>query len=350
MNVAVESVTMRVWLARYLEWLAVHNYSPRTVTNASSGVGLFLCWCDERELARAEEITRPILERYQRTLFYYRRPSGRPLTFRTQSLRLTRVRSFFRWLVRQRVLPANPASDLEMPRPERRLPKHVLTADEAERVLAVPKQDEVVGLRDRTMLELFYAAGLRRSELVNLRVDDIDIERATLMIRLGKGKKDRFLPIGERALAWLQRYVDVARPELETAMSEGHLFVGVHGEPLDRDWVTERVRGYIAASKVGKRGACHLFRHTMATLMLEGGADVRFVQEMLGHENIQSTQIYTRVSIQKLREVHAATHPGAKLTPRAERAAEARANDETHALAAADLLAELEAESDDAGA
>jgi integrase/recombinase XerD len=347
----MDVATMRVWLGRHLEWLQVHNYSERTVENVASGVDQFLRWCDERALTRPEEITRPILERYQRTLFHYRRPNGRPLTFRTQSIRVSRVRGFFRWLVRQGVLVANPASDLEMPRPEKRLPMHVLTADEAERILALPKQHEVIGLRDRAMLELLYATGLRRNELVGLCVDDVDVARVALMIRLGKGKKDRVVPLGERALAWLQRYVNVARPELETAMSERALFLGVYGERLCRDWITERVRGYIEASKIGKKGACHLFRHTMATLMLEGGADVRYVQEMLGHENIQSTQVYTRVSIQKLRDVHAATHPGARLGPRGEadttRAAASTEDGEARAMATAELLSSLAAEAAD---
>ena len=310
------AVAMRTWLARYLEWLRVHNYSERSVVNVSSSVGQFLRWCDERGLTRPEEITRPILERYQRTLFHHRKPDGRPLTFRTQVARLVRVRGLFRWLVRQNVLVANPASDLEMPRREKRLPKHVLSIAEVERVLALPKQNEVLGLRDRAILEVLYATGLRRSEVAALRIDDIDSDRRTVMVRQGKGKKDRVVPLGERALAWVRRYLDVARPELETAESEGALFLGVLGEALGPPWITERVRRYVEASQIGKKGACHLFRHTMATLMLEGGADVRYVQEMLGHATIETTQLYTQVSIQKLREVHAATHPGAKLGPR----------------------------------
>jgi len=338
------AVAMRTWLARYLEWLRVHNYSERSVVNVSSSVGQFLRWCDERGLTRPEEITKPILERYQRTLFHHRKPDGRPLTFRTQVARLVRVRGLFRWLVRQNVLVANPASDLEMPRREKRLPKHVLSIAEVERVLALPKQNEVLGLRDRAILEVLYATGLRRSEVAALRIDDIDSDRRTVMVRQGKGKKDRVVPLGERALSWVRRYLDVARPELETADSEGALFLGVLGEALGPPWITERVRRYVEASQIGKKGACHLFRHTMATLMLEGGADIRYVQEMLGHATIETTQLYTQVSIQKLREVHAATHPGAKLGP-----ARKHAGDESPASSedAAELLLLLAAEAAD---
>lgn len=340
---------MRVWLARYLEWLRVRNYSSRTADNTQSSVGLFLRWCDERNVTRPEDVTKPILERYQRFLFHYRKESGRPLSFRTQGVRLVPVRGFFRWLTRQNVILSNPASDLELPRREKRLPKHVLSIAEVERVLVLPPVHEPLGLRDRAILEVLYATGLRRGEVVALRLDDIDADRMTVMVRQGKGKKDRVVPLGERALAWVTKYLDDARPLLSTVESEGALFLTTLGAPLSLAWITERVRRYVEASKVGKKGACHLFRHSMATLMLEGGADIRFVQEMLGHSKLETTQIYTQVSIHKLREVHAATHPGARLRPREERLAEATpatadAEDEARAVATAELLSSLAAE------
>jgi integrase/recombinase XerD len=342
--------SMRVWLARYLEWLRVRNYSSRTADNTESSVGLFLRWCDERNVSRPEEVTKPILERYQRFLFHFRKDNGRPLSFRTQAVRLVPVRGFFRWLTRQNVIPSNPASDLEMPRREKRLPKHVLTITEVERVLALPPVSEPLGLRDRTILEVLYATGLRRGEVVALRLDDIDGERMTVMVRQGKGKKDRVVPLGERALAWVTKYLDEARPLLASVESDGALFLTTLGERLSLAWITERVRRYVEASKVGKKGACHLFRHTMATLMLEGGADVRFVQEMLGHAKLETTQLYTQVSIHKLREIHAATHPGARLRPHDETGPEetssatAGADTESRAVATAELLSSLAAE------
>jgi len=341
--------SMRVWLARYLEWLRVRNYSPRTAANTASSVGLFLRWCDERSVTRPEEVTKPILERYQRFLFHFRKESGGPLSFRTQGVRLVPVRGFFRWLTRQNVILSNPASDLELPRREKRLPKHVLSIAEVERVLAVPAVHEPLGLRDRGILEVLYATGLRRGEVVALRLDDIDADRMTVMVRQGKGKKDRVVPLGERALAWVTKYLDEARPLLATVESDSALFLTTLGQPLSLPWITERVRRYVEASKVGKKGACHLFRHSMATLMLEGGADIRFVQEMLGHSKLETTQIYTQVSIHKLREIHAATHPGARLRPREARLAKttpatALAEDEARAVATAELLSSLAAE------
>ena len=228
------------------------------------------------------------------------------------------VRALFRWLVRQNVLLSNPASELELPRAEKRLPKHVLTVSEAESVLAMPNVSTATGMRDRAILETFYSTGMRRMELVGLSIFDLDAERGTVMVRQGKGKKDRMVPIGERAIAWVDKYVRDVRPNMVTNANETALFLTHLGEPFSPDRMTQLVREYVDAAEVGKRGSCHLFRHTMATLMLENGADIRFIQEMLGHAELSTTQIYTQVSIRRLKAIHAATHPGAKLGRRRE--------------------------------
>jgi integrase/recombinase XerD len=132
-------------------------------------------------------------------------------------------------------------------------------------------------------------------------------------VRQGKGKKDRMVPIGERALAWVDKYLSEVRPSLMVEPDAGVLFLTLYGQALSVSWLTDRVREYVEHSGVGKKGSCHLFRHTMATLMLEGGANIRFIQEMLGHADPKTTQIYTLVSIKKLQAVHTATHPAAKL-------------------------------------
>lgn len=164
------------------------------------------------------------------------------------------------------------------------------------------------------MLEVLYATGIRRSELAHLAVFDLDVDRQTLLVRQGKGKRDRMVPIGQRALAWLARYLATARPVLVVEPDDGALFVSADGIAFSPDRLTQIVGGYVTASGVGKQGACHLFRHTMATLMLEGGADIRYIQAMLGHAELSTTQIYTQVSIRALQAVHAATHPAASNT------------------------------------
>jgi integrase/recombinase XerD len=215
--------------------------------------------------------------------------------------------------VRGNHLPTNPAADLDMPRqPKLTLPE-AFTAQEVEAVLAQPDVDDVNGLRDRAVLELLYSTGLRRSEVLKLSVYDIEPLRGTLRVRQGKGRKDRIVPIGERALAWVQRYLDESRPQLVVDAHEPALFLNRRGRRYSPTHMGLLARRYIEAAGVGKRGACHLFRHTMATLMLENGADVRYIQEMLGHASLETTQVYTHVSIGKLQAVHAATHPAAKL-------------------------------------
>lgn len=321
-------------LADYLAWLGTRNYAEATLRNRAHYVGEFIKWCAERSLTRPSEITKPILERYQRWLFQYRKDNGQPLSFPSQIQHLLPVRAFFKWLCRHNLLLSNPASDLELPRGEKRLPKHILNAAEAERVLGAPPLGESLGLRDRAILEVFYSTGMRRMELLDLKLHDLDAERGTVMIRQGKGKKDRMIPMGERAFAWVRRYVEDARPSLAPTPDDGTVFLTNLGTPFEPGRLTQLVRDYIDAAETGKRGACHLFRHTMATLMLENGADIRFIQQQLGHAELSTTQIYTQVSIRMLKEVHTRTHPAATLSP------EARA----------EIDAELDEEADEDGA
>jgi integrase/recombinase XerD len=297
----------------YLEWIRSRNFSERTVASRIQMLRSFASWCTDRGVTRSAEVTKPILERYQRWLFHYRKADGKPLTFHTQQIRLVSIRAFFKHLARQNRILSNPASDLDLPRRERRLPRESLTPQEAERVLAQPDVAKPLGLRDRAILEVFYSTGLRRMELANLGLYDMDAERGTLMIRQGKGKKDRVVPIGERAVAWALKYREEARPEMISGTDPGTLFVNELGESIGLDWLSIMVRRYVEKARVGKKGSCHLFRHTLATVMLEGGADVRYIQEMLGHERLDTTQVYTQVSIRALKAIHNATHPAARL-------------------------------------
>lgn len=302
-----------VWMQRYLAWLRVHHFSDRTVRIRDVYLGYFLVWCDARSIGRPSELTRPILERYQSHIFMHRKKDGHPLSYSSQYGRIMAIRTYFRWLTRQNVILSNPAADLEMPRSQQRLPRHVLTPAEAEVVMMQPDVRDPIGVRDRAILETLYSTGIRRFELIGLKVGDLDSERGTVMVRLGKGKKDRVLPIGERALLWIERYVREVRPGYLCGRDEGTLFLTNLGESIVPEYLTHRLRHYVAGAELGKTGSCHIFRHTMATAMLDNGADVRFVQEMLGHANLKTTEIYTHVSIRKLKEIHAATHPSAKL-------------------------------------
>jgi integrase/recombinase XerD len=303
------------WVPRFLEHLRVRNYSERTVLGTLVALRLFVEWALDRELEHADQISKPVLDAYQRWLFHYRTDAGKPLAFSSQRWRLQKVKNFFRWLTRENVIPSNPASELEMPRIERRIPRAILSEREVEKVLALADLSDLVGLRDRAIMEVFYSTGIRRTELAGLDLFDLDPARGVLTVRLGKGKKDRVVPIGQRALAWVARYLDDARPHLVAPPELPALFLSERGERLTPNYLTSHMRLYVHGAKLGKTGSCHIFRHSMATLMLEGGADVRLIQEILGHAEMSTTAIYTRVSIRHLKRVHDATHPAAKDDP-----------------------------------
>ena len=334
-------------MRRFSQWQLEKNYSPKTVEGRETALGFFITWCQERGLTRPQEITKPILERYQRHLFLRRKQDGNPLSARTQIAFTTPVRAWFKWLARQNHILYNPASELELPRVEKRLPRHILNVKEVEAVLAVPDLATDLGIRDRAILEVLYSTGIRRMELINLKLHDVDAERGTIMVRQGKGKKDRMIPIGIRALDWLAKYRDDVRPAFASGADAiggdgGTLFLTTLGEAFAPNRLTQMVRETIDAANTGKRGSCHLFRHTMATLMLENGADIRYIQAMLGHAELSTTQIYTQVAVRKLKAIHTATHPGRPIAARGKITPDAPPADPDILIAALDAEAEEE--------
>ncbi len=296
-------------MEKHLTALATKNYSVYTIKNRRVHIGFFLDWCQERGLSEPVDVTRTVLESYQRHLVHYRKSTGEPLSFRSQHARLVPLRVWFKWMAREHYLLHNPASELELPRTGFRLPKAVLSIAEVEQVMQQPNVHDVLGLRDRAILETLYSTGMRRLELATLKLHHLDLERGTVFISQGKGQKDRMIPIGERAAAWVTKYLNQSRPHLVSEPDDGTVFLSNAGDVMTLDYLTQLVATHVDAAGIGKRGACHMFRHTMATLMLEGGADIRFIQAMLGHADLKTTQIYTQVSIRQLQEIHRATHP-----------------------------------------
>jgi integrase/recombinase XerD len=299
-------------MQKHVKWLAVHNYSEYTIETRQVYIRAFLVWADARGLKYPTEVTKPILEAFQQHLFHYRKANGDPLSWSSQSKHLIDVRMFFEYLAKENHIPFNPASSLQLPKQPQKLPKAILTADEVERVLAQPDVTTPLGLRDRAIFETLYSTGIRRIEVVRLNIDDLDVERRILAVREGKNQKDRFVPIGTRALIWIAHYVERARDQLSINLRERALFITAHGERLNPDSLTNYGRAYIEAAGIEKPGSCHLFRHSMATAMLNNGASIRYLQALLGHSSISTTQIYTRVSLKKLLEIHGKTHPAEK--------------------------------------
>jgi integrase/recombinase XerD len=332
---------------RYLEHLGVKGYTEIGRHNAERYIREFIAWADARGVTHPQQVSRAVLERYQRWLYHYRKKDGEPLAVISRRGKIIPLRGFFKWLTRTGEIPANPAADLDLPRQIKRLPRNVLSAAEAERVLASVDVGTPIGLRDRAMMEVLYATGMRRMEISNLAIDDIDAERCVVLIRQGKGQKDRLVPLGERALHWVRLYLDEAREQFAWDQHERTLFLGNEGNPLHPMWLSTLIANRVAAAGIDKRGGCHLWRHTMATLMLEGGADIRHIQAMLGHADISSTQIYAQVAIRQLQRVHAMTHPGVGMRPRGDLESLAEGEPQPDPESAASAL--LEALANEAG-
>lgn len=297
--------------------LAARGVRPATLVYRKHCLRWFIAWALDRDVRRAGEVTRPVLEAYQRWLAHAEPASGRGkgkrLGWSTQRERVRSVKEWFRWLTRRDILMHNPASEIELPRPEKRLPAAALAPGEVARLFAVHDPADPLGVRDRAICEVFYSTGIRRAELARLGLTDINPERGTLTVRQGKGGKDRVVPLGARAGAWVARYLADTRPRLLLDAREQALFLTGYGAAFNPDVLSGMVSAWMRAAGLRGRGSCHLLRHTCATHMLEGGADIRYIQQLLGHENLETTAIYTEVTIKQLIEVHARCHPAARL-------------------------------------
>ncbi len=244
-----------------------------------------------------------------REFVYQLKAAGRaPSSIRRK---ISALRAYFGYLQAEAIVETDPSELLEGPKTGRRLPT-VLTPAEVDALLAAPQGDAPLALRDRAMLELMYATGVRISELVRLRTRDLDLDERLLRV-YGKGSKERIVPFGSPAGAALARYLAKARPRLAAAkpQSEGALFLGRRGRPLTRKAAWDIVRRQVLRAGLGGRVTPHTLRHTFATHLLQGGADIAAVQEMLGHADIATTQIYTHLDRGYLSEVHRAHHPRA---------------------------------------
>ncbi len=295
---------------QFLQTMRMRNCSERTVVSWKYTIDRFVSWCSERNLNCMAEVTTQHLAAYRRSLFHYRNPkTGLPLKFDTQAQYLMPIRRWFDWMKAQTFIAHDPAVDIELPKSENRLPTSVLTANEVESLLNVPDVETPIGIRDRAIMETFYSSGIRCGELVALAVYDVNVDREVLTVRQGKGGKDRVVPIGTRALTWVNKWTCDIRPNLVTDSSDQSLFVSKNGRQLGPNYVSNLVKRYMKKIGISYRGACHLLRHTAATLMMENGADLRSLQQFLGHARLNTTQIYTHVSIKHLQEVHRKTHP-----------------------------------------
>jgi len=296
-------------LPKYLRWMKTIGRSPKTSANARSALKRLGFWLDHQRIHHIEEIRFETLEEYQDDLIWHTNRKGNLISVRTRLSIIGHIKTFFKWMQDQDLILYDPASKLQSPKQPRTLPREILEIKEINKILTLPDTHTQRGYRDRCVLELLYSTGIRRSEASNLKVHDVDYESGYLTIREGKGNKDRVVPLGKIASRYLQNYITALRPDLIHGKDPGYLFLNRFGEPASHHTIYNIVRKYVKQSGIKKKISPHTFRHTCATHMLKNGAHLRYLQEMLGHKCIETTQIYTRLTITDLKAAHAKHHP-----------------------------------------
>jgi len=258
-----------------------------------------------RKISSLEEVDKRLLREYLSYLLEQK------IAKVSLSRKLSAIRSFYRYLLREGLISRNPIEEASSPKLDRRLPEF-LSVQEVDRLLDCPDPGTPQGLRDRAIMELFYAAGMRVSELAGLEMHSIDLYDRTVRV-WGKGNKERVVVIGQPAARAIEDYIQQARPKLMGNKLTDALFLNYEGGRLTERWVQKLILKYAAAAGLDKKVHPHLLRHTFATHLLDGGADLRVVQELLGHANLSTTQIYTHVTQAQAKKVYMASHPMARM-------------------------------------
>jgi integrase/recombinase XerD len=296
----------------YLKSLKVRNFSERTIREAGWRLSKFLEYLAGRSIGEPQSITREVISSYQVELYEKINRSGKPNTVSYQNGMLSTVKQFTRYLKEHDYIVSDPARDIPYSKVPKSLPRGVLSPSEARKVLHQADTSSVIGYRDRVILEVLYSTGIRKEELGGFKLSDVDYTDGFLRVESGKGEKDRIVPLGRIACRYLENYIKSVRPELIKDPHEKRLFLTSRGKPFSKNVVWELVKKYAKKARLHKNVSPHTFRHTCATAMLKNKANIRAVQELLGHSSLNSTQVYTHLSITDLKEVHAQCHPREK--------------------------------------
>jgi integrase/recombinase XerD len=294
-------------LGLYRDEIELH-FSPRTVRGYCDGANDLVRFLTARGIEAGHAKTED-LQAYQRDLYTRRTKGDKPYSLGFQAGRITVVKSFYRFLYKRLLILRDPASMLEKPRLEKRLPRTILSREEARRILAVARERSSIGLRDRAVLETLYATGIRYSELAKLSLYDADTQDRVLRVVQGKGRKDRNVPLTRAACNAIDDYLVNGRPKLVVDPKRMTLFLSDKGGFLHDAIVNKRLRVWARKARIRKHVTCHTFRHTVATHLLGGHADIRHIQALLGHASLSTTERYTRVEIGDLKRVIARAHP-----------------------------------------
>ncbi|MBI5747667.1 MAG: tyrosine-type recombinase/integrase [Nitrospinae bacterium] len=305
---------VKLLIQRFREYMGMENFSQRTIGDYVNQLGFFIQYLQTTDIEEITQIDKELIHKYQMYLYSYQK-KGKPLSLETQYARLVPVKSLFRFLVKRGYFLYDPTSQIELPKRKKNLPRGLMTKKEIFKILSQPDPDTILGLRDKAILELLYSTGIRNSELRNLSIYDLDTTHGELRINYGKGRKDRVIPLGEIASKYIEEYLNISRPlllEQQKQKSQNLLFVSKRGKKIDQSNLIWLIKKYVKKANVHKHITPHSFRHTCATHMLRGKANLRHIQELLGHSSIATTQIYTQVELSDLKREHRRSHPREK--------------------------------------
>jgi integrase/recombinase XerD len=294
---------MELFLKEYLSYLKLErNLSENTILSYKNDINTFIVFLLEFNISDPSEISSEKITAFFKTL------KNIGLTSTSSARYFSSLKGFFLFLLKNDYIIRNPIEKITAPKLSKKLPA-VLNVNEVEQILSKPNVMEALGLRDKAILELLYACGTRVSELINLKLSDLFFNDEVIRV-LGKGSKERLIPIGSSAIKWTQKYLKNSRPSLmKISKSENYVFLNSRGTKLSRMGIWKIIYRYVKEADINKEVHPHTFRHSFATHLLEGGADLRAVQEMLGHADISTTQIYTHIDRDYIKQVHKQFHP-----------------------------------------
>lgn len=301
---------------RYLKSLAVRGRAKLTIRSAKYGLRDFNRFLEAEKIFDIEELTGEIMAEYQQELAFRLTAKGTALSLRSQSQMLAVTKSFTRYLKETDYLLHDPGEKIKLPKKPRTLPKLILSTAELKQVMKGPDSRTNQGYRNLVILEVLYDTGIRRAEVAGLQLRDLDLDGGYINIRSGKGDKDRVVPLSGRVSNLIRSYIEAVRASFIRDNDQGYLILNRWGDRMDGCGIWAAVKRSAHLAGIKKNITTHTFRHTCATHMLKHGAPIRHVQELLGHESLESTQIYTRVTINDLKEIHARCHPGESLGKR----------------------------------
>jgi len=304
--------SFKSFVDEYAKSLKVRNLADRSIKGVRWRLGRFSIYLETCGITHIDQITKEAVAAYQIELYQCINKKGAPNTVSYQNNMLSAVKQFMQFLHERDYIVSDPARDIQYAKQPQRLPRSILTLSEARKIIHAPDTKTVIGYRDRTILEVLYSSGIRKEEVNNLTLNDVDYHDGFLRIIEGKGKKDRIVPIGRIACRYLENYIKSVRPELIKDPYNNHLFLSLRGGRLSKNMVWEMVKKYAKKARIRKNVHPHTFRHSCATLMLKNKADLRTIQKLLGHTSLTSTQVYTHLSIVDLKEVHKKCHPREK--------------------------------------